>query len=100
MSRTKKAGIFFAVMAILMIVLGVNDRDAEFLTTGIGICVVIGLIAYYLQGRKKRCPSCKKLFALQKVEEKVVSEEEVYVLMNNNVRNKDGEITGTVSICL
>lgn len=56
MSRTKKAGIFFAVMAILMIVLGVNDRDAEFLTTGIGICVVIGLIAYYLQGRKKRCP--------------------------------------------
>lgn len=65
MSRTKKAGIFFAVMAILMIVLGVNDRDAEFLTTGIGICVVIGLIAYYLQGRKKRCPSCKKLFALQ-----------------------------------
>lgn len=69
MSRTKKAGIFFAVMAILMIVLGVNDRDAEFLTTGIGICVVIGLIAYYLQGRKKRCPSCKKLFALQKVEE-------------------------------
>ena len=96
MSRTKKAGIFFAVMAILMIVLGVNDRDAEFLTTGIGICVVIALIAYYLQGRKKRCPSCKKLFALQKVEEKVVSEEEVYVLMNNNVRNKDGEITGTV----
>ncbi len=44
MSITKKAGIFFAVMAILMIVLGVNDRDAEFLTTGIGICVVIGLI--------------------------------------------------------
>ena len=72
MSRTKKAGIFFAVMAILMIVLGVNDRDAEFLTTGIGICVVIGLIAYYLQGRKKRCPSCKKLFALQKVEERCI----------------------------
>lgn len=95
MSRTKKAGIFFAVMAILMIVLGVNDRDAEFLTTGIGICVVIGLIAYYLQGRKKGCPSCKKLFALQKVEEKVVSEEEVYVLMNNNVRNKDVFKTGT-----
>ena len=66
MSRTKKAGIFFAVMAILMIVLGVNDRDAEFLTTGIGICVVIGLIAYYLQGRKKRCPSCKKIICFTK----------------------------------
>ena len=37
----------------------------------------------------------KKLFALQKVEEKVVSEEEVYVLMNNNVRNKDVFKTGT-----
>ena len=44
MSRTKKAGIFFAVMAILMIVLGVNDRDAEFLTTGIGIEVLGNII--------------------------------------------------------
>lgn len=95
MSRTKRVGIFFAVFAIIMIILGVNGRDAEFLTTGIGICVVIGLVAYYLQGRKKRCPSCKKLFALQKVEQKVVSEEEVYVLMSNNVRNKDVFKTGT-----
>lgn len=96
MSRTKKAGIFFAVLAIIMIAMGINDGDKDFMSGGVIICVIIGLIVFYTQGRKKRCPSCKKLFALQEVNQEVVSEEEVYVLVHNNVRNKDGEVTGTV----
>lgn len=52
-------------------------------------------LIYFVVGKKSKCSSCKKPFALKKTGQEIVSKENVSVLVENKTRNRDGDVIGT-----
>lgn len=60
------------------------------------VCFGIAFLIFYL-GRMKpsRCPYCNQFFALKEMDTKAVGSEDIYVSVENKIKNINGEVTGT-----
>lgn len=57
--------------------------------------MVMYLIVYYWYGKDYKCPSCNRRFCLKKTGQEVVKRENIYVSVETNTRNRDGEVIGS-----
>lgn len=78
--RTEFSGIFGVLGWIVM----------ELLFLFISFCLI-----YFVVGKKSKCTSCKKPFSLKQTGQEIVSKENVSVLVENKIRNRNGDVTGT-----
>ena len=58
-------------------------------------CLASFAMLYFVVFNDKNCPICKKPFALKETNREVLSRENVSVRVENNIRNRDGKVTGT-----
>ena len=63
---------------------------SELLFIFISFCLI-----YFVVGRKSKCPSCTKPFAMKKTNEELIAQKNVSVLVETKSRNNDGAVTGT-----
>lgn len=103
----KKVRLFVTILVAIFIVGGIcgvlgmvtvtgsfADRLACFI--GILICgMIMYLIIYYWYGKNHKCPACKKRFCLKKTGEEIVGRENISVLVETRIRNKNGEVIGS-----
>lgn len=88
------AGIYGVLGISNVTNLTIWDRFVNFIFTVIS-CLLMFLIVYFLYGKKYQCPSCNKRFCLKKTGEEVVKREDVFVAIEANTRNRNGEVIGS-----
>ena len=74
---------------------GILERITAFVFALI-FSMVLYVIIYYWYGNDYKCPSCNKRFCLKKEGTDVVDKKSVSVRVLNNIRNRNGEVTGTL----
>ena len=56
------------------------------------VIIVVGFLAFYFDGR---CPSCKQPNAMEKKEEKLISQESISKIEELKRKDKNGNVIGT-----
>lgn len=94
--------VVLLIISCMMGVLGFGDMPMDIferflmLVMAIIFCMVLYVIIYYWYGKDYKCPSCNQRFCLKKEGTDVVGKEAVSVRVLNNIRNRNGDTTGTV----
>ena len=93
--------VVLGILGPILCICGFTDTSLGVLET-LGMIVVILImsmllyaIIYYWYGKDFECPSCYKHFCLKKIGQKVIGKESVSVLVETNIRDRDGNVTGT-----
>lgn len=92
--------LVIASLVGLLIVIGVygivtSSSSSEKIAGGI-ITIICSMIMYviYLHGKENECPACKKKFSLKNTGEEIVKKDDIYMVVENKTKNRDGEVVG------
>lgn len=92
----EKYGIFISLGAILTKCVLVSISPAFGLTIGVFVVAFIIWLAYlgFANTFLRRCRKCKNLFAVKKINSKIIDERVKYFTVENKIRDYDGRFTG------